>query len=73
MHQGASTVEISIAELRALVNCSKPYLPFEQSLLTQLRLRDLLNLERVPSLQGPPWQGVGPLPSSGASPALVLV
>jgi len=26
MHQGASTVEISIAELRALVNCSKPHL-----------------------------------------------
>jgi hypothetical protein len=25
MHQGASTVEISIAELRALVNCSKPF------------------------------------------------
>jgi len=25
MHQGASTVERSIAELRALVNCSKPY------------------------------------------------
>ena len=26
MHQGVSTVEISIAELRALVNCSKPHL-----------------------------------------------